>query len=600
MAESSFTRQAQLGAALRGLFREAEAGRRYIEERWLRDLRQYKGVYDPEVAARLHPRRSKAFLRLTRAKVKAADARLMDVLFPGAGERNWSIAPTPVPEIDPLHKGEIIARLLRETGAEPEEREVAAMVRAEAAKACETMQREMEDQLAESRYREVVREVIHSGNLYGTGVLKGPLVARSQAPVWTRKPGRSGGLGTWRLATRERLRPFIEFTPLWDIYPDPAARGLSEARFIFQRHLMTRRDLLALAARPDFDGQAIEAHLAAYPGGDAGLKSHESGLALAGSSQWGAAGTQAAGRYEVLEFWGSLEPEELAQAGADMDAESDAFASVATGTTANLWLLGDRIIKAVAAPLPGLRWPYHFYYFDKDETSIFGEGLASIMRDPQHLFNASVRAMLDNAAISAGPQIEVNQDLLPEGEDPTDIHPFRVWLRSGAGLDAQYPAVRVSSLPSHADELMAMARLFESYAHETTGIPSAMHSEFDAAAGTVRGLSMLLSAASIALKDQIKHFDDGVTRPFITALYHWNMLFSDKESLKGDYRVLARGWSSLIARELSVEQLDAFASSTANSLDAPYIRRGELLRRRAMARGLGEDIVRPDEEIQAG
>lgn len=144
-----------------------------------------------------------------------------------------------------------------------------------------------------------------------------------------------------------------------------------------------------------------------------------------------------------------------------------------------------------------------------------------------------------------------------------------------------------------------MARLFEAYAHETTGIPSAMHSEFDAAAGTVRGLSMLMSAASVALKDQIKHFDDGVTRPFITALYHWNMLFSDKEELKGDYRVQARGWSSLIARELSVEQLDAFAASTANSLDAPYIRRAELLRRRAAARGLGEDIVRPEEEVRS-
>ncbi|EMG39144.1 hypothetical protein PCS_00030 [Desulfocurvibacter africanus PCS] len=588
MTEPSITRPANLGPALRGLFREAEAGRRDTEERWLRDLRQYKGVYDPEVAARLHPRRSKAFLRLTRAKVKAADARLMDVLFPGAGERNWSIAPTPVPEIDARRAGEIVARLRRETGSEPSERDVSAALRAEAGRACEAMQREMEDQLAESRYREVVREVIHSGNLYGTGVLKGPLVSRVQAPSWTR--GRNGA--GWQLAMRERLRPFLEFVPLWDIYPDPAARGLGEARFLFQRHLMTRQDLLALSARPDFDGAAIDAHLVAHPGGDAGVKAHESGLAMAGPVQ-----AQPSGRYEVLEFWGFLEPEELAAIGADL-GEGEAGGNVAATAPANLWLLGDTVVKAVAAPLPGQRWPYHFYYFDKDETSIFGEGLASIMRDPQHLFNASVRAMLDNAAISAGPQIEVNQDLLPEGEDPTDIHPFRVWLRSGAGLDAQYPAVRVSTLPSHAEELMAMARLFEAYAHEITGIPSSMHSEFDAAAGTVRGLSMLLSAASIALKDQIKHFDDGVTRPFITALYHWNMLFSDNEELKGDYRVLARGWSSLIARELSVEQLDAFASSTANSLDAPYIRRGELLRRRASARGLGEDIVRPDGEVQ--
>lgn len=592
MSTARDTRAGDQGQALRGLFREAEAGRRDMEERWLRDLRQYKGVYDPEVAARLHPRRSRAFLRLTRAKVKAADARLMDVLFPGAGERNWSIAPTPVPDLDARRAGEILARLRRERNAEPSERELTAAVRAEAARACEAMQREMEDQLAECRYREVVREVIHSGNLYGTGVLKGPLVARSAFPTWSRGPR-----GGWRLVTRERLRPFLEFVPLWDIYPDPAARRLGEARFIFQRHLMTRRDLLALAARPDFDGAAIEEWLAVRPDGDAGPKAHESGLALAGPAT---NSRQATGRYEVLEFWGYLEPDDLDAVGA-MGAgtdEADGSDGLAQSAPANIWLLGDSIIKAVAAPLPGLTWPYHFYYFDKDETSLFGEGLASIMRDPQHLFNASVRAMLDNAAISAGPQIEVNQDLLPEGEDPTDIHPFRVWLRSGSGIDAQYPAVRVSSLPSHAEELMAMARLFEAYAHETTGLPSAMHSEFDAAAGTVRGLSMLLSAASIALKDQIKHFDDGVTRPFITALYHWNMLFSDKEELKGDYRVQARGWSSLIARELSVEQLDAFASSTANSLDAPYIRRGELLRRRAMARGLGEDIVRSEDEAR--
>ncbi len=588
MNDSRGTRGAGPGPTLRGLFREAEAGRRDVEERWLRDLRQYKGVYDPEVAARLHPRRSKAFLRLTRAKVKAADARLMDVLFPGAGERNWSIAATPVPEVDARRAGELIARLRRENGVEPGERELAAAVRAEATRACEAMQREMEDQLAECRYREVVREVIHSGNLYGTGVLKGPLVARSSAPAWTRGPGS----GSWRLSSRERLRPFLEFVPLWDIYPDPAARSLAEARFIFQRHLMTRRDLLALAGRPGFDAETIEAHLAAHPHGDTGPKAHESGLTLAGPA---ANTAQPVSRYEVLEFWGFLEPEELADSGVDLGEDEKAAAAA----PANVWLLGDAMVKAVAAPLPGLRWPYHFYYFDKDETSIFGEGLASIMRDPQHLFNASVRAMLDNAAISAGPQIEVNQDLLPEGEDPTDIHPFRVWLRSGSGLDAQYPAVRVSTLPSHAEELMAMARLFEAYAHETTGIPSAMHSEFDGAANTVRGLSMLLSATSVALKDQIKHFDDGVTRPFITALYHWNMLFSGKEELKGDYRVQARGWSSLIARELSVEQLDAFAASTANSLDAPYIRRAELLRRRAAARGLGEDIVRPEEEVRS-
>lgn len=43
------------------------------------------------------------------------------------------------------------------------------------------------------------------------------------------------------------------------------------------------------------------------------------------------------------------------------------------------------------APIEGVRWPYHLYYLDHDETSIFGDGLASIMRDDQKMLNASIR-----------------------------------------------------------------------------------------------------------------------------------------------------------------------------------------------------------------
>jgi hypothetical protein len=109
---------------------------------------------------------------------------------------------------------------------------------------------------------------------------------------------------------------------------------------------------------------------------------------------------------------------------------------------------------------------------------------------------------------------------------------------------------------------------------------------------------MLMSAASVTLKDQVKLFDEGITKPFITAMYHWNMQFSPKPELKGDFKVRARGWTGLVARELYVGQLDSFAKSTANGLDSPWINRGELLRRRAEARDLGPGIVKTDEELR--
>jgi len=71
---------------------------------------------------------------------------------------------------------------------------------------------------------------------------------------------------------------------------------------------------------------------------------------------------------------------------------------------ANVWLLPDgEVIRAVLQPIEGQTWPYQLYYLDKDETSIFGEGLASIMRDDQEMINAAIRMLLDNAAKTPAP-----------------------------------------------------------------------------------------------------------------------------------------------------------------------------------------------------
>lgn len=578
-----------LAIKLKRLFETAALERREVEERWLRDLRQYKGVYDPEVGARISPRRSRAFIRLTRDKVRAVDARLLDLLFPGDGEPNWSIRPTAAPALCPVTEAGLLEELSRELGREPAAEELERSGRARAERACEAMRREMADQLEECRYREIVRDVIHSGNLYGVGVLKGPLVERRKARRWELDEANGSSKGKWRLAETDILRPFVEFAPVWDLYPDMSVRDPEKARFIFQRHVMDRLEIVRLAARPDFDGQALlDAVSAPRDASPAPRRGFEAELAdMGGVAAAATTRDDHRTRWEVLEFWGRLNGRELAEAGLEIpEGRLDADLPV------NAWLVGETLVKLSLCPLPGVERPYWFYSFDKDETGVFCEGLASVMRDPQQLFNASVRALLDNAAICAGPQIEVNLDLLPENEDPTDVHPFRVWLRNGAGAEADSPAVRVFSLPSHADQFMAMAEMFARLTRETTQTPGLSQAENEiGAASTARGLSMLLASAAVTLKDQVRLFDEGVTRPFITALYHWNMRFNPKPGIKGDFEVAARGFSGLVAREVHVDQLDRFAASVLNDLDAPLVDRRELLKRRALAHGLGTGIV---------
>ena len=571
-----------MGDDLNGLFTEYESDRKLTEERWIKDLRQYRGEYDPEVLAKLHPKRSKAFLSLTRTKTKTVSARETDLLFPANGDKNWSINPSPIPELVPQVIEKISLQYQEATGETPTEEHIRKFINEEAEKRSRNMEKEMHDQLNALKYRWIIRQTIFDGNLYGTGILKGPLARTVRSKRWL--PNEE--TGEWVTVELEKLTPYCENVSVWDIYPDMSAKYPEDMRGVFQRYVMSRHKVFELALRDDFNGAAIKAYLRQNPQGDAELKTFENDLRSLNDSNMsetrmnkhestGPAHITRKGKYELKEFWGFLDADKLREQGVNVPPEFE------MEVAANIWMLGDIVIKANVSQVEGVHLPYHFYYYDKDDTSIWGEGIPSIMRDAQKLFNASVRAMLDNAAISAGPIIEANTDLLEPNEDPKDLYPFRVFLRDGQGADAMAQAIRVYSLPSYTNEFMSMINFFMSASDEVTAIPRYMYGDTQNVGGagkTASGLSMLMGAANVTVKDQIKNFDDGVTLPFIKGLYFWNMEFNPKENIKGDYEVMAKGSTSLIAREVKAESLITFMNVTNNPTDLMYTHRDNVLR----------------------
>jgi hypothetical protein len=57
-----------LGQQLTQRFQEYSRDRLVAETKWLQNLRQYLGVYDPEIESKLSENRSKAYPRITRVK----------------------------------------------------------------------------------------------------------------------------------------------------------------------------------------------------------------------------------------------------------------------------------------------------------------------------------------------------------------------------------------------------------------------------------------------------------------------------------------------------------------------------------------------------
>ena len=576
-----------LGSSLIDEFREAELLRKEAEDRWLKDLRQYKGQYEAEEEAKM--RGSKAFMRKTRVKVESVDARLMDLLFPANRERNFDIQATPEPSIpEPMRKRIISMLTEANEGQQPDRDTIKRAIKAAADAAAAKMGRRIDDQLAESQYRDVAREVLHSGNLFGTGVLKGPLVNRRQrvSYVWDKKAGK------FVQQTRTFTVPFLAHVPLWRWYPDMTVSRLQDGRYAWEHHRLGRAGLAELATIPTFDKAAIRAHILAYPDGHIHQRTYEQELRTMGDQVY--VGTQTkTGQYDVFERWGWLDGDKLKACGVDVpeDREHETF-------FANVWVLPTgEVIKAVLQPIEGVQWPYHLYYYDKDETSIFAEGLAAIMRGDQAMLNAGVRMLLDNAAVTAGPQFEVFVPAFPANADLTSIHPFKVWPRIGG--DFQYPAVRQLQFNSHMAELTQIIQLFDTNADEITAIPKFTYGDNPTrgAAGTMGGLSMLLAQANIALKDRVIAYDEGVTKPFIGALYHWNMRFSTDDTIKGDYDVVARGAASLVAKEVRGQALAQFAA-TAQPEQRMFIKWQQRTQQQADTLDLS-NVVMDDEEARA-
>ncbi|HWH69185.1 MAG TPA: hypothetical protein VNT26_07355, partial [Candidatus Sulfotelmatobacter sp.] len=303
-----------LGPVLRAEFDEVARLRQPFEEKWVRNLRQYRGQYDPEILRKIGKKRSKAFVRLTKSKCRAVLARLMDLLFPANGEKNWGIQATPDPTADPTFFKAVTDYLVSQ-GANITEEMADRAVAAEIKKRAQGMEKVMTDQLTESPgrqgYREVYRSVLRDGLRYGTGILKGPLYRETVKKQWTLLQGPTPQDAIFDL--REvpgKPIPDYSNVPIWNFYPDTTAITIDQARFCWESHLMTKAEVQALAKRRDFFGPLVAGYLRSVPEGDAQLTNAEIQLRTM-SEDMGNQARSLKYRYRVLERWGKLTGQQL-------------------------------------------------------------------------------------------------------------------------------------------------------------------------------------------------------------------------------------------------------------------------------------------------
>lgn len=611
------------GIRLKNQFQTNESWRRFKELQWLEDLRAYKGLYDPEV--KIDAGASKVYPKITRSKVNIVLSRLHEMLFPET-DKNWEIEPTPEPKISPEKVREIVQNLMQQKMMEfqtqlsamqspgtqlqpqpefkpPSVEDVRLAIKKYAEVTCQTMSSVIDDQLTEMDYPEETKKVLRSGLLYGTGVMKGPMVNSRTKHKWV--PSDEDPNDFIENEDTDQI-PYFEAVRIWDWYPDMTTTEIDLIDGSFERHVMNKHDLRLLLQRDDFYSDMIESYLETHPDGDYVPRSWEVDLqnieveAGAGRNNTNTGNTMMTGttntsetnrttnrqmgkKYQVLEYWGYVDGNDLSACGVEIP-------DVTLEYKANVWLLGNLPIKAVL--YNGALDMYKVFYYEKDETSLFGEGLARVMRHSQIAIAAADRMILDNGACVAGPQVEVNWSLLTPDTDFNSFYPRKIWYREGRGVEAQYPAIRSLGFDSHIEELLKIADHFRANADEETTLPTWMIGQM-VNNETAQATSGRMATIAVSIKDITKNFD-AFTERIIRDLYSWNMDFNPRTDIKGDFNVKARGVSSLVMKEIRMQAINQMIP-TLRPEDWVYIDSRDLLQKRMDAHDLNIKL-RSEEE----
>ena len=211
--------------------------------------------------------------------------------------------------------------------------------------------------------------------------------------------------------------------------------------------------------------------------------------------------------------------------------------------------------------------------------------------------------MVNNMSLASGPQVVFNIDRLPQGENITQLFPWKVWQVLSDPLAGTQKPIDFFQPNTMAQELMAVYQRFSDLADEYTGIPRYMMG--GAAPGgagrTASGMAQMMGNAAKNIKQVVANIDERVISPAVSRLYYYNMRYGEDLELKGDVNVIAKGASGLLEKEAAQQRRNEFLQLALNSPVVQNIVGPEgianLLRTAAKTLEMNQDDIVPPDEI---
>jgi hypothetical protein len=533
----------ELANYVRQRFEKAVRHRRVIavDDELIRDMRAYNGQYEPGLLQAIGASGgATTYSRLMTMKCRGATALLRNVYM--NSDRPWTLAPTADPVIPEslemniaglVHeevmkenaKGNIVAQDLIIRRLEELYNATQLAQRHKAAEEAKTAQLKVDKILEKGRFYIALSEFLADLPVYKYAVLKGPVTRRKTELKWEKN--------SRKLVAHESAEFQWERVSPWDIWFSPGATNITNTE-VFERQRMSVNDLYNLIGLPGYREDDIRAIIQAYEG--------------RGFKEWiqifDYERAQMEGRNNVLDdtFINAIEFHGFILGRYLMEYNVPGVDDPLKPYFVTAWMVDKRIFKVMLNPSPRLRVPYYVTSFDKQPGSLFGNGIPALANDITDVINATLRALVNNVAMSSGPQVVYHEELLSPTQDDT-LYPWKRWKVLSDPSNPQQNPVTFFQPQSNATELMAIIDKFSTMLDDVSTIPRYLtgNGQAGGAGRTASGLSMLINNANKTLQNVADNIDTDIFQPLLDMLYDFIMLTDSTGMLRGDESIVVEG-----------------------------------------------------------
>lgn len=517
-----------------------------ITDLLVRNLRAKRCKYQPDEETLLGPYNN-VYVGLCALKARAAAAWLIDIISSNI-EKPWTLNPTPEPELPDKLMEQAINMLFQELptfNSFDALKDRATQVKSalqdysqkEAKDTTERMETRIDDQMTEAGWLDVYAKYVEDLTVFPTAFIRGPVEINIPDPQW------SGN----KFVVKTKPVPSMRVISPFDAYPAPNADDIQNSEYFIEAKEWKHSDVHNLIGVPTFIESTIRTVLKEYEDGYMPTKiednvradledkdkilRHKKGL-------------------EVVIYNGKMKGKFLAKHGVLIDDPQKFY-------EAEIWCIGSYTIRAILNPNPVGARPVYCTSYVKVNGSLWGQSVIDLVYETQRVCNASVRSLIRNMGYASGPIGEVIGDRISETDDELSIAPYKIFRVGPDVTGTGAPAFRFHNVGSISSELMTVYEKFAKVADDLSGVPAYVlgNPQVAGAGRTLGGLSMLMGNAAKGIKNVQLNIDRDIISRVVSAYYYYNMATSKDPGIKADAKVVARGATGLLQRELAQSHL---------------------------------------------